>query len=350
MGDLLKLGILGTASIADRIVAGARKSSIVRVSAVAGRDPARTSAWAATRGIPHTFDSYDALLESGAVDAVYIPLPNSMHAEWTVRALSAGLPVLCEKPAATTAYDASRIRDAAIQSGLPVVEAFMYFFHPLYRQVEQMITNGRIGSVKSIESRFSWKCDDPSSGPALSELHGGALFDVGCYCVHLSRKIAGREPVSVMAAARNGFTDPGCQGLGFGPLNMVDDMMVGLLDFGQGTAGLFQTAISSFERHAAEITGTDGSIVIDQPWLQDNAPVSINLLDDNGRHPLRIDPADTYQAELEGFAGIVRECVRNRGLSPAALAALADLCGNAATLFALLQSAKTGKAVKPAAL
>ena len=346
MADLLKLGILGTASIADRIVAGARKSSTVRVAAVAGRDPGRTAGWAATRGIPHTFDSYDALLESGAVDAVYIPLPNNMHAEWTVRALSAGLPVLCEKPAVTKPYDAARVVAAAKDAGLPAVEGFMYFFHPLYRQVEQIIEKGRIGHVKSIESRFSWNCDDPSSGPALSELHGGALLDVGCYCVHLSRKIAGREPLSVMATTRTGFIDPGSENIGFGPANLVDDMMVGLLDFGQGTAGLFQTAISSFERHAAEITGTEGSIIIDQPWLQDNAPVSITLLDEQGRHPIRIDPMDTYQAELEGFAGMVRECRRDRGLSPAANAALADLSGNAATLFSLFKSAQTGRAVK----
>ena len=194
MGDLLKLGILGTASIADRIVAGAGRLDCKGVGRrrpdPPGHRPGRRPA-----EFPHA-DSYDALLESGAVDAVYI-LPTGMHAEWTVRALSAGLPVLCEKRP-------QRPRTMPRGSGMPRFgqtsgrRAFMCA--PLYRQVEQNDRQwqnrnrqiDRAGSAGSATTR-------PRGRPV--ELHGGALFDVGCYCVHLSRKIAGREPVSVMAAA-----------------------------------------------------------------------------------------------------------------------------------------------------
>ncbi len=347
MTDSLMIGILGTASIADAIVAGAAQSGRVRITAVAGRNPERTAKWAAQRSIPHTFDDYDALLESGAVDAVYIPLPNALHFEWAMRALAAGLPVLLEKPACTSASQADALRSAAVSASLPVMEAFMYPHHPLWAEVDRIIASGRIGDVRTIESRFSWSCDDPDSGPALASLKGGALFDVGCYCVHMARRIAGCEPSRVAAFERRGFRRAEAADLGFGPKNDVDDAMTGIMDFPNGVLAHFETALSAFERHCATICGSRGAIVIERPWLQDNVPCTITVMDDDGRTPVRIPAADAYRGELEAFAGLVSAVKRDRELPVAAQAALDDMVGNARVIDALFQSARTGAAVSP---
>jgi predicted dehydrogenase len=340
MPEALRVGILGTASIADRIVAGARKSSLVRISAVAGREPERTNAWAAKRGIPHAFESYGALLESGAVDAVYIPLPNSMHAEWTIRALDLGLPVLCEKPACTTARDAAAVSEAALRNGVPVMEAFMYIHHPLYREVFRLIGEGHIGRVRTIDSRFTWLCDEPECLAANAGLQGGALFDVGCYCVHLSRKVAGCEPIRIASFRQDGFKGAEFKKMGFSIANDVDDLLVGMMEFENGVIAHFETGLSLFERHGAEITGTAGVIQIERPWLQENVPTSITLITDDGRRPIRIDPADTYQAELEAFARTVGDCRRLGKLSEGAMSCLADMSANMSAILSLLKSGR----------
>lgn len=347
MNDALMIGILGTASIADSVVAGAARSGRVRITAVAGRNPERTTKWAAQRGIPHAFESCDALLESGAIDAVYIPLPNSLHFEWARRAVQVGLPVLVEKPACTSRADAETLRAEAIKAGLPVMEAFMYIHHPLWAEVEGIIASGRIGEVRTIEGRFTWFCDDPESGPALAGLKGGALFDVGCYCVHMARRIAGCEPARVVAFDRRGFRWPEHAAAGFGARNAVDDAMIGLMDFPNGVLAHFETALSTHERHGAAICGSRGAIVIDRPWLQDNVPCTITVIDDEGRTPVRIQAADSYQLELEAFATLVASTKRERGLSTAAQAALDDMVNNAAVLEALQKSTREAKPVNP---
>jgi len=345
MIDSLMIGILGTASIADSVVAGAARSGRVRIAAAAGRDPERTANWAAARNIPHTYDSYQDLLDAGAVDAVYIPLPNSLHFDWAMRALAAGLPVMLEKPACISAGDARKLRDASMKAGLPVMEAFMYIHHPLWAEVFRLIQAGAIGTVRTIESRFSWLCDDPDSGPALAGMAGGALFDVGCYCVHMSRRLAGCEPTRVAAFERRGFRQPEYVRAGFGGRNNVDDTMVGMLDFPNGVLAHFETALSAFERHGATICGTRGSIVIDRPWLQDNVPCLITLINDDGRTPVRVGAYDAYQLELEAFAGLVSSCRKERRLSQPAVEALDDMAGNATVIDALFKSAGSGKAV-----
>ncbi len=339
MVDPIMIGILGTASIADSVVEGASKSSLVRITAVAGRDRERTENWARPRRIPHAFDGYQALLDSGAVDAVYIPLPNSLHLEWALRAIEAGLPVLVEKPACTSKDAAIRLRDASIAAGVPVMEAFMYRFHPLWTEVADIISSGKIGEVRTIESRFSWDCDDPDSGPALAGLAGGALFDVGCYCVHMSRMIADCEPSRASAFERRGFRHAGYRELGFGSRNNVDDTMVGLLDFPNGVLAHFETSISCFERHGATICGSKGVVTIERPWLQDCVPCVITLMDDDGRKLVRIPSADTYQLELEAFATMIQACRRDRTLTAGARAAADDIVNNAAALDALFESA-----------
>lgn len=342
MAAQFKIGILGTASIADRIVEGASQSEHVKIMAVAGRNPARTAKWAAKRDIRHAFDSYETLIKSGTVDAVYIPLPNSLHVEWTLKALEAGLAVLCEKPTCTRAGDAEKIRAASLRTGLPVVEAFMYIHHPMYIELLRQIQAGCIGDVKTIDSHFSWMCDEHDAGSASAQLQGGALLDVGCYCVHLSRKIAGCEPVAVSAFWRRGFKGRAFQEMGFDARNDVDDTMIGMLDFPNGVLAHFETSISEFERHGVEITGTKGVISIERPWVQDNQPCGFTITDGDGSTVVEFDAADTYQLELESFARIAAACAANGRTNAASLD---DLQNNAAVITVLFESAASGKAV-----
>lgn len=251
----LRWGILGTAAIADSVIPGIRASGCGRVVAVASRDAGKARSWADARGIPLSFRSYDAMLKSGEIDVVYNPLPNRLHAEWTIRALQAGIPVLCEKPFSTSAVEARAVADVSARTGRLAVEAFMYCHHPLYRRLQAALSAGEIGSVVSICSGFTFLLDDRTSIVASPELAGGALMDVGCYPVHFARLVTGREPLRAVAFERR---------------TTVDDSLFGLLEFPDGVVASIECSIESHERQHASITGTAGTIVIDKPWFPGN--------------------------------------------------------------------------------
>ena len=228
----LQWGILGPGRIAPRIVRALDGNPRGELRAVAGRDEGRARAFAARYGAPVTHPTFDALLDDPLVDAVYIALPNGLHAEWTIRALDAGKHVLCEKPLALSVAEVDGIVAAAARNGRIAAEAFMYLHHPQILRALELIRSGALGTVQLISGAFSFLLDyanDPRIDP---DQGGGSLWDVGCYPVSVSRRIAGEEPDGVAGFAR--FDERG-----------VDRTFVGLLHFPSGLVAHFEESRKS---------------------------------------------------------------------------------------------------------
>lgn len=325
MPDRIRWGILGTADIATELVRAIAASDNGQVAAVASRSEARARAWADEHGVPRAFGSYDELLDAGElVDAVYLPLPNSLHAEWTIRALEAGFPVLCEKPLAVDADQARQVAEVARRVGKPVAEGFMYRLHPLYERVGELIAAGQIGELTSLDAEFSFFLADRDAIPASAELAGGALMDVGCYCVHLARTLAGEQPerVGAFCRVRDG----------------VDDSLVGLLDFPGGLLARFECSIASCERHRVAINGTRASLVLDDPWIPGLEDTSLRLCRwGQPDEVVAVPGADAYRLEVERFADICLGRIPDPGL--------ADAVANMQVLDALLLAANDDRVV-----
>jgi len=289
----LRWGIMSTANIARATIRAIGHSRNGVVSAIASRDKAKAEAWAQSFGIPLALGSYQELLECGRIDAVYIPLPNTLHAQWSIAALEAGLPVLCEKPLAIDADQAGRMLKVAQQRKLLLAEGFMYRFHPLYDKLFELLRSGAIGKPVSISSRFTFMDDDPNAIVRSAELGGGALLDVGCYCVNLSRWVAGCEPERVFAIERRG---------------KVDEVMLGLMQFHSGLLAQFETGIAATERHGAEIVGEEGTLVLERPWHPGEQAARLLIRRwDKPDQIVNVAGADAYQLQVEHFADVCLE-------------------------------------------
>jgi D-xylose 1-dehydrogenase (NADP+, D-xylono-1,5-lactone-forming) len=221
----VRWGILSTAAINEKLLAGARRSDAVVVVAVGSRDGERAAEFAERHGIPRAHGSYEALLADPDVEAVYIPLPNGLHHPWTLRALEAGKHVLCEKPYSRRPAEVEEAFDAAERAGLVLSEAYMYRYNPQIVRLAELVGGGAIGELRTISSAFTHPCEDPGDVRLSAELDGGGLMDVGCYCVSASRLLAG-EPEIVTAQ----------QDLGPGG---VDVRMAGTLSFAGGVLAHF---------------------------------------------------------------------------------------------------------------
>ncbi len=320
MPNTLRWGILGTAHIAPAFIKGVRQSTNGVVAAVASRDAQRARAWAEQQDIPRSFGSYESLLESGEVDAVYIPLPNSLHVEWCIRSLRAGVPVLCEKPLAANANEARQIQRVAEATGLPCAEAFMYRFHPLYDQLVGLLLKGIIGNIVSVRSAFSFYLGDRSEIPASAELAGGALMDVGCYCVNLARLVLSAEPEGAFAFERR---------------STVDDTLVGVLQFPDRVLAQVECSIEAYDRSGAEIVGSEGVIVLENPWFPGEDAGEIIVRRDAKEERIATPGGNGYHLEVEDFADAVLS-----GRPPRWT--LDDAVGNMAAIDALLHSARFG--------
>jgi predicted dehydrogenase len=311
-------GILGTAGIADALIGGVREAGAGSVVAVASRDLDRARRWAEARGVPCAFGSYDELLRSEEIDVVYNPLPNSLHAEWTIRALESGRRVLCEKPLTVDLAQAQQAASKRMRQ--PVAEAFMYRFHPIYDTILGAIGVGQIGRVTTIYSQFTFPLDDWTQNPASAKLGGGALRDVGCYCVNVSRLIAGREPRRA-AAMRRGAA--------------VDHTLVGMLEFPNGVLAHFECGIESHERHRLEIGGTEGAIFVERPWFPGEGEASFILRRGQTEEIVRTPGGNGYALEAADFAQAWRT-----GWPPRWT--VDDAVANMAVVDALLASAREG--------
>lgn len=290
----VRWGVLSTANIGRAAVNPAIQASTNgELVAVASRDPARASAFAEEHGIPVAHGSYEALLDDERIDAVYVPLPNSLHREWTIRAARAGKHVLCEKPLALDAAECEEMAVVAEEHGVRLMEAFMYRFHPRTERVVAMVRSGEIGEPKAIRSAFTFRLRSRDNIRLVAELGGGALMDVGCYCVNVSRTLAGREPEVVQATAEWGPTG-------------VDEALAGMMRFPGGLVAHFDCALTMERCEAYEVAGTDGWLRLDASFLPGTADVEI--VERRGREGERrhaVSGDDEYRLMVEHFADCV---------------------------------------------
>lgn len=316
----LRLGILGAARIAlGGIIPAAERTDAVEVAAVATRGGVKGAAVRELVPGAEVFEDYDALLESESVDAIYVPLPNSMHVEWTLKAIGAGKHVLCEKPFSQEAGDAEKAVEAAKEAGLALMEGFMYRFHPQTRRLQELLGEGAIGEVRQVVAEFGHRVDDPEDVRIVGSLGGGSLSDVGCYCVSGVRLAFGTEPKRTTAFAR--YASDG-----------ADEELAGVLEF-DGGLGFVSCSTSSARRERMEVVGTDGRITLDAPFRADKAGGTIEAARGVEIERERFEAGDPYRAELEEFAAAISE-----GREPAV--GPAEILGNARVISALLDSAR----------
>src|SRR5690242_2118098 len=222
----VRWGILSTANIGTgKVIPAMQQGTYCEVAAIASRNQTHAQATAARLGIPKAYGSYEDLLADPDIDAIYNPLPNHLHVPWSIKAVQAGKHVLCEKPIALTAAEGQELVDAARQHPhLKVMEAFMYRFHPQWQRARQLVLEGQIGTLRTIQTFFSYYLDDPHNIRNLAAAGGGGMLDIGCYTVSLSRFIFGAEPSRVFGLVE------------YDPQFKTDRLASAILDFGQGTS------------------------------------------------------------------------------------------------------------------
>ena len=298
--DTVRWGVLSTAQIAtEKVIPGMRRARHVELVAIASRTDESARRAADSLGIGTAHGSYASLLADPSVDAVYIPLPNHLHAEWAIAALRAGKHVLCEKPLALTAAEAERMVAEAEASGRLLMEAFMYRHHPSWVAVHDLVAGGRIGRLTAVDSWFSYFNDDPANIRNVLAFGGGALYDIGCYSVNLSRWLFGGEPATVAAATVRD------------PVSGVDVVTVGTLGFAGGLASFTcSTRVEPDQR--VHIYGTEGRISIEIPFnVPPDRPTRI-FVTAGGDPPvapatetLEFEPSDPYACELDAFSAAI---------------------------------------------
>jgi predicted dehydrogenase len=315
----LRWGLLSTARINRAVIPPIKESPRHELRAVASRDPDRARAYAREWDIPVVHDSYEDLLADPEIDVVYNPLPNSLHAQWTIRAAESGKHVLCEKPLALSVEEVDAMIAAASRAGVVVTEAFMYRHHPQTLRLKALVDGGEIGALRLIRGSFSFTLARPADDPRrIPELGGGSLWDVGCYPVSMARYLAGREPISVVAWQQ---TSP----------SGVDDLFVGMLDFGDVFAQFDSGFAIPFRTHL-EVVGTAGAITVPAPFKPGPAEQLI-LTRSGDTTAIAIEGQPLYSGEIEDLYDAVRT-----GRTPRVT--LADSRSNTAVLVALLESAR----------
>jgi D-xylose 1-dehydrogenase (NADP+, D-xylono-1,5-lactone-forming) len=318
----VKWGILSTARINELFLAGARQSDQLEVVAVASRSPDTAESYAREHGIERAHGSYEALLADDDVDVLYISLPNSLHIEWSIRALEAGKHVLCEKPLSRTASEVERAFGAAARADRLLMEAFMYRHHPQTRRLAELVTEGAVGRVRMIRSSFSFVAADAADVRLFEALEGGGLMDVGCYCVNASRALAG-EPERVA-----GEQVLGGEG--------VDIAFAGILRFAGEVVAHFDCGLALANRDDLEVVGDDGSLLLDDPW-HCRRPV-IELRRDGGVEQIELDPTNPYLLEAENMSAAIRG-------EQEQLLGREDAVGQARAIEALYRAADSGTVV-----
>jgi D-xylose 1-dehydrogenase (NADP+, D-xylono-1,5-lactone-forming) len=321
--DAVRWGFLSTANINDLVLAGAAESDRVAVIAVASRDTSRAEAYAGERGIERAYGSYEALLADPDLEAIYISLPNAMHVDWSVRALEAGKHVLCEKPLTRRADEAERAFEAADRAGRFLMEAFMYRHNPQTARLAELVSGGAIGQLRIVRAAFSFPLADTADVRLSRELDGGALMDVGCYCVSGTRLLAG-EPLEVFG--RQVLAPSGVHELFAATMQFPGDVL------GQLDAGLVLPV-----RDELEAIGEEGSLFLDDPWHCRRPVIELRTAD--GVEEIAVEPANSYRLELENLS----DAIRGRAQP---LLGGKDGLGQARAIEALYRSADQGRPVE----
>ncbi|MDI1232257.1 MAG: Gfo/Idh/MocA family oxidoreductase [Methylobacter sp.] len=329
----LRWGILGAARINERLMPAIVEASNAELVAIASRRPgaaAQTLAqYAPQQQQVRTYDDLQTLLDDPEVDAIYLPMANHEHAEWTLRAIEHGKHVLCEKPMALTVTDIAAIKAAAQRHKVTVMEGFMYRFHPQHQRVQELIQSGIIGEVRSVRSSFSFMMK-PARLYRLTESvenGGGAMWDIGCYAIHSARMFFNQSAVAVTAIAK--YVDSG-----------ADITTSGIIDFGDGKYAHFDFSFERARRCEYEIIGTKGGIKCHNVWsMPSDVPVISWWTEDGqlGEEPL--PTANHFRLEIEHFSA----CVLN-GTAPKL--SLEDAQANCQIIVAALQSSASGQRVK----
>lgn len=332
--ERIRWGVLGNATIARKCVIPAiQKSRNGLVHALATRSPATAGEVIGRHAIRRVYDSYDALMDDPAIDAVYIPLPNHLHHPWTLKALSAGKHVLCEKPLACSVQQAQEMAQRAAASGVLLMEAFMYRFHPRSRQIKQRVDEGAIGKPCLVRSAFCFHMDEDilASGANIRlkpDMGGGALLDIGCYSVSVARWFLAAEPIRVQAQAV------------YHPSG-VDVHLVGTLGFAEDRLAVLEASFISALQQTYSIAGSRGAIELPHdafiPWEKD-AIYTRRSQDEEAGEAHIVKGADEYQLMVEHFADAVLEKTR-LNYSPD------DSIANMRVLEALAEAAQSGNTV-----
>ncbi|MEA2310926.1 MAG: hypothetical protein QOE28_894 [Solirubrobacteraceae bacterium] len=324
MSEPVRFGILSTARIGEALLGGAAEAEGAEVVAVASREPARAEAFAAAHAIPRAHGSYEALLADEDIEAVYIPLPNSMHLPWAERALAAGKHVLCEKPLSPRAADVEAAFDAAERAGRVLMEGFMWRYHPQTELLARLIADGAVGELRVVRAAFGFSLD-PAGGDVrwAPELEGGALMDVGCYCVSALRLLAGEpERVSAEVVERGG----------------VDARLVGVLRFGGDVLGHLDCGMDVARRAMIEVVGESGTLRSYDPWAGAEPRIELQRAGE-ASEAVPVEAANPYGLELDDLARAIRG-----GGAPRL--GRADAAGQARTIEALYRAAREARATR----
>ena len=321
-------GILGCAGIAERsfIPAALRTGSAV-LGAIAARDPARAADWARRFGFDRAHRTYQELVDDPAIDAVYNPLPNDLHAEWSVRALQAGKHVLCEKPMAMNAPEVRTMIQAAESNHVLLMEGFMYKFHPQIAKTLELVREGQVGPVRSLHASFTFDFERDGSNYRWFPAHGGgALYDVGCYTISISRMVFGAEPLAVTAAAR------------VDAATGVDMTTAVLLEFAGGRFALCDASFESHFQSRLLVTGTTAILRLDRAFSAKDFAVAVEIVRGDTVERLPIRKANMFALMIEHFGEAV--------LGRAALRyPPADAWHNMRAIDACFESIRTGARV-----
>jgi predicted dehydrogenase len=307
--NVLRWGIMGNARIArDWLIPAIRESRFAALGAVASREPDRArglaNSLADDHGPPLAFGSYQELLDSDAIDAVYIPLPNHLHVPWSIRAVQAGKHVLCEKPLGMNSGEVEQLQAAVKRfPGLIVMEAFMYRFHPQWLRVRELIESGVLGQVRHVQASFTYHNTDPENVRNMPGIGGGGLMDIGCYCISAARYVFGSEPQRVIGILER---DPQFE---------TDRHASGILDFGQGLA-TFHCSTQSHSSQMVKIIGDKGTLEVENPFFRRDGIPSRLLLYRNGvPETIVIGTFNHYVCQLDAFC----QAALNGGAAPTPL-------------------------------
>ena len=290
----VRWGIVSTASILGEMLPAFAESEASRPGAIASRDQARADAFAAENGIPTAYGSYEALLADDSIECVYIALPNSLHGEWVRAAIEAGKNILCEKPLTPTAEEARSLFDLAEERGVVLMEAFMYRHHPKTRTLREICTNGEIGEPRVARMKFHFKTAEPATDIRYDpDLAGGALRDVGCYCVSMASYLAGAAPDTVAATAR--MSDSG-----------IDEQFSATMGFGNDFLAVFDCGMYSPLDVGVEVLGTDGRAAVAMPWYAHLEPLSIEIEREGESIRVPTPGPNAYRLEIENVCAAAR--------------------------------------------
>ena len=314
----MRLGLMSTANINDQLLEGAPEG--VEIAAVASRDGARAQAYATEHGIARAHGSYEALLGDDELDAVYISLPNGMHHEWTLKAIDAGRHVLVEKPYSRRAAEAEEAWDAAERAGVVVMEAFMWRHHPQAEAARKLVEDGAIGRLRTIRTTFSFQLTDLGNIRMAPDLDGGALMDVGCYCISGARLLGG-EPERVVGEQVLGPTG-------------VDVDFYGTLRFPNDVVAQFDASFTLPKRQRLEAVGEEGTLVLEAPWRSDWGG---RVLIDGEQ--VDVPVTNPYERELSNMAAAIAGTAEP-------LLGRDDAVAQAKVIEALYRSAESGEAVR----